>query len=638
MRVAIASGVVAGLALLLHAARAFAGGAPRVFVVDDGERLRKFDVDSPLAAGVDNAVWAPGAPIRVAALRDEVVALQVIVQAGSEALGDVTVEIDGLESPCGLVVNRFTEHYVNVTRRSSNVDRPMESLGWRPAAGPRDEDQLGWIPDALIPVEAQPQSSGRNHWRPYPLNVEPRSLAAVWVDVTVPRAAAVGSCAGSVVVRVGDRELWRTALQVEVRAAVLPYRAVSFLAYYALGELTGRMGAHAGLESSLWQLLHAHHVDALGNLESVSDVERLRAALDGSLYTEEHGYHGPGVGVAPAAVALGTYGGLGAPSASTIDAALGIVRRVPAAVEDVFLYAADEDCDSPIGPAWRHVVQRTPALQRLRIAHTCAREPRKQDVDLVLLPAAAFDSGEARIARALGQDVWVYNGALPHSGSGLLDAGASSLLVNGWIAAAHATGRWFLWESTFWNDDNRGGRGPVDPFATLETFHNDQGDTALGDGLLVYPGAQDATFPVHSLGRETVVPSIRLKSLRRGIQDAGYFALARSRAPSRADAVIDRLIPRCLDEAPEDRGPAWSGRGSAFAAARASLRDLIAPEQAVTPVDVRGVLDEAALARSVRAPRVWHWPRWRTLGGLLLSPALGILAAKARRRYRRTAR
>jgi hypothetical protein len=384
--------------------------------------------------------------------------------------------------------------------------------------------------------------------------------------------------------------------------------------------------------------MHAHHVDALGNLESPGDVERLRAALDGTLYTEARGYRGPGVGVPPAAVALGTYGGFGEPSGSAVNVALATVAQIPSGVEDVFLYASDEDCDSTIGPAWRRVARRMPGLQRLRIAQTCDREPRQQDVDLALLPAQAFSTQAAWAARALEKSVWIYNGALPRTGSLLVDAGANSLLVDGWIAATHDVGRWFLWESTFWNDDNRGGRGPVDPFATFESFHNQHGDTALADGLLVYPGAQDSTFPEHSLGLAQVLPSIRLKSLRRGIQDAGYFALARSRAPILADAVVDQLIPRALDEASTRDVPSWPAKGRAFADARAVLRSLVGSEQDLAPKEVRAALNEASVARWRRVSPAWRWPRRRTLGWFVLTPVLGLVAARAYRRRRATKR
>ena len=47
--------------------------------------------------------------------------------------------------------------------------------------------------------------------------------------------------------------------------------------------------------------------------------------------------------------------------------------------------------------------------------------------------------------------------------------------------------------------------------------------------MLVYPGRQIDGFAAHSVGMDGVIASIRLKNLRRGIQDAGYLQLARAR-------------------------------------------------------------------------------------------------------------
>ena len=46
------------------------------------------------------------------------------------------------------------------------------------------------------------------------------------------------------------------------------------------------------------------------------------------------------------------------------------------------------------------------------------------------------------------------------------------------------------------------GETPVDPFDEAETFHNDDGDWANGDGVLLYPGTQRDAFEAHSMGFE----------------------------------------------------------------------------------------------------------------------------------------
>jgi hypothetical protein len=255
------------------------------------------------------------------------------------------------------------------------------------------------------------------------------------------------------------------------------------------------------------------------------------------------------------------------------------------------------------------------------VAQTCSRDPRGQGVDLVLMAAESFDARAAGAARARGKQVWVYNGALPRAGSLLLDAGVGALAASAWVAATHDVGRWFLWEVAFWNDGNRGGRGPVDPFAEPESFHNGSGDAALLDGLLVYPGTQLAPFEAHSLGYAGVLPSIRLKSLRRGIQDAGYLALARAAHPAEADAIAAAAMPAALDEAALDGPVAWDRSGRGFSEARTALRALIPRGAALTTEQASRVLAEGARQRAAAraAP-----PR---LGARFALVTAGLLAA-----------
>jgi Domain of unknown function (DUF4091) len=576
-----------GLIALPHGASA--ARSPRAWIADDGSRVPRDDLGSPLSRGDDNSIWRPDGPVRLRALRGEVVAFQVVVEASDATLDKVEVNVDaGLD---GVSVERFVEHYIEVRRRSGNDRRPRESLGWSEEARPIGADLQGALPDALIPVDMAPP------FAPYPMVVAQRRNGVVWVDVTVPVGAPPGGYAGSVVVTAGGAPVARIPVELTINAAVLPYRPVSFVAYYGYGELETRVGDADRVERQLFQLLHAHHVDALASVRDVEDAERLLPALDGSLFTSARGYRGPGEGVAPAAVAIGPYGSLGEPTRAELRAVEEISAKIPDSVADVVLYAADEDCESPVGPAWRRLVAGSAAGTRVRVAHSCGWDPRHQDVDLALVPADAFRSGPSAEARRSGRKVWISNGALPRAGTLLLDADLTSLRADGWIASFHDVGRWFLWETTFWDDSHAGGRGPVDPFVTAESFHNRQGDTALLDGLLVYPGTQRGRFAAHSIGFPGVLPSMRLKNLRRGIQDAGYVALAREARPAEADHIVAELVPAALDEL-HQTSPSQLPRGGArFEAAREALRALIPAGAVQTPAMTAAVLGEAARAR-----------------------------------------
>lgn len=566
--------------------------APSVWAIDDGEKIRRDAVDLPLESGTDNPVWQPGEAIELFALRDEVVAFQVVVEADAKALAGVTVDLDELVGPGGATIanatgaddptrflgrriERFVEHYFDVARPSGNTDRPAESLGWASGSGPEPGAFTGAVPDALVPVEVAPS------WSPYPMRIAARSNGVVWIDVTVPRTQPAGMYRGDVVVRAGGAEIGRLPVRLEVVGARMPDRPAKTMLFYGRSELDDRIGAGDAAEKHLWQLLHRHRLVPMHGAKSRAEAQAHLSALDGSIYTAAQGYEGPGEGVGDDVLSLGTYGGFGAPDASDLAAVESIAdllaEKQLLAGTDVFVYAIDESCSSPRGAQWKSLLagSKDPNAASVRVGWTCSQPPADQPVDLPMVFASAFDPAKVEAARAKGKTTWIYNGVRPSTGTFLTDSEAVSTRVNGWISGMFDVGRWFYWETTFWYDDNPGGHGAYDPFVTAETFHNDDGDYCMGDGVLLYPGRQVDRFTEHSIGMDGVIASIRLKNWRRGVEDAGWLALARAAAPDRADAIAAELLPRVLSDASRGSAPSWSASGRAFFEARKALRALV---------------------------------------------------------------
>ncbi len=552
-----------------------AAAAPSVWVVDDGEKIRQDATSTAFERGEQNPVWRPGESAAVFAMRGESIALQVVTEADDAALDAVSVDLTALVGPdgaelaearlapadalaqVGRPVERFVERFVTV-RRPSGGRTPGESLGWEVGSAPPPGAWVGPLPDALVPVELAGASGD------YPMRVPPRSNGIVWIDVNVPPDQSPGVYRGAIDVHDGARSLASIPVVLDVVDARLPEGLASAVLYYDREELTRRVGAAA--EPQLWRLLHAHRIAPLHDATEPADVQRQRAALDGSLYRPREGYLGPASGIGDGVLSLGAYGGLGDPRAATLEALADAVAAagLPAST-DVFVYADDERCDSPRGAAWRELVRGSsdPAVRRLRVGWTCSEDPAAQPVDIPMLEAGDYDP--ARAARATAKEVWVYNGVMPHTGTFLLDADAVSPRVNGWIGEMFHVSHWLYWESTYWY--GRHGTTPLDPFADAESFRNAR-DWANGDGVLLYPGRQIDAFPEHSLGFEGVLPSIRLKNWRRGLQDASYLRLARARDEGRADAVARALVPSALHAG---GAPSWSAHGQAFFDARRAL-------------------------------------------------------------------
>jgi hypothetical protein len=566
-----------------------------VLVVDDELRVRR--ADEALARARGYVVSATGGEVSLVALRGETVAFQIVVVAGAAALTETALSIPELTpadgsapGPRRLRADVFREHYLPVTRRSRNRHRPRESLGWEPEARADDAKMLGDVPDALIPIgiDATPVAP--------PPAVPAGQTGAFWVDLFVPETASPGDYAAEAQVRGDGALLARFTVKLAVRAPVLPYRITGAFMFYEAERLDKRMGDGDAVERQLWQLLHAHHIDALAQLNRTSDIKRLAAAYDGSLFREAAGYGGPGVGVPPSVVAIGAYGALGGPKEESLGRVDEMSAALPSGIDDVFLYAIDEQCRSPRGAEWKEALAARPAGKRVRVGQTCDAPPETQAVDIAMLPAQTFTRGAPVAARAAGRRAWIYNGELPRSGTLLLDADPRGLVADGWISAAFAIERWFYWESIFWDDDNAGGKGRIEPFTTAESFHNDEGDVALGDGLLLYPGRQVGKFAARSLGVAAVLPSLRLKALRRGIEDAGLIALAAREHPDEVRRVVLRMIPAALDEAPF-RPASWDAQGATFTEARAALRALVTNPAPLPPNEARAAFETLASAR-----------------------------------------
>ncbi|MFI5302601.1 MAG: hypothetical protein ACHREM_31315, partial [Polyangiales bacterium] len=229
-----------------------ASATPAVWAIDDGEKIKQDATSSPLATGANNPIWSPGQPIRLFAMKNETVAIQIVVGADGDALTAVTVDLDALAANdgarlenalaakdptkyVGRPIERFVEHFLEISRASGGR-HPNESLGWVRGSGPPAGAWIGKVPDALIPVEVAPA------WAPYPMEIAPRQNGIVWIDVTVPRTQNAGLYRGTVIVKAGTTTLASMPIELDVVDVTLPDRPVRTMLYYDREELDRRIG------------------------------------------------------------------------------------------------------------------------------------------------------------------------------------------------------------------------------------------------------------------------------------------------------------------------------------------------------------------------------------------------------------
>lgn len=166
-----------------------------------------------------------------------------------------------------------------------------------------------------------------------------------------------------------------------------------------------------------------------------------------------------------------------------------------------------------------------------------------------------------------GARFWTYNGREPAAGNMTIDKPGTALRTWGWIAERYGVELWYAWEGLYWTDRCNEGTAPTDVVRQPITFDERRRggeDWGNGDGLLVYPGP---------------LPSLRLKALRRGLTDRLLLRLLASCGDGgarAAAAVVHRMIPRALGEAPEDGAGRWPRDEATWERARQVVLDALA--------------------------------------------------------------
>ncbi len=164
-------------------------------------------------------------------------------------------------------------------------------------------------------------------------------------------------------------------------------------------------------------------------------------------------------------------------------------------------------------------------------------------------------------AKRSGQRFWTYNGKPPEAGSMILDTDGAALRTWGWIAYRYDVELWYAWEGLYFTDRYNGGRANDVTRQPITFDERSRGGTdwGNGDGVLVYPGP---------------LPSLRLKALRRGLQDR--LLLQELEGCGQADLsrrLARRVVPRALNEAAAVA--AWPTDETVWERARNEILDAI---------------------------------------------------------------
>jgi len=605
-------------------------GLASVWAVDDGEKIFRDNLTSPLKTG--NSVWN-GSSVSLSAAKNETAAFQLILQGDASGASTVSVTVSDLTNGANTIrgshpllaannylnlgVELFAEHYLNLTDFSGAAGSAY--FDWSAVAAPANSGfTLGWIPDALIPFAAVSGKGGE------PFNVVANQNQGVWADIYVKKALPAGVYTGTITVKVNSVTVSTIPLSLQVLNFTLPdenhFKTMIFTSHdtgIALRHnLTVCTTPMDDMVLDYARMAHRHRLELIYCPDQYV-IDHWLGVLNGSAYTSAQNYEGPGEGVGASVFSISTYG----VSWTDTEAAYRTNSdywenwfTANAPNVERFLYLVDEPgaAQYPWIQTRANWIHNNPGPgKNLKVFVTKCDVPDLAGyVDDWCSATANYYEFDAAPAKARGDNYWAYAAYRPKTGADVTDEWGIGFRIKPWIAYKCNVDRWFTWESTYWQQHSGTNTNVfVNPLTFDSTVQADQG---MGDGLLFYPG-QDYIYPAEDRQYPGPISSLRMKMYRRGAQDYEYMWLASQAGHStEVQTVLNWVLPRVMDNAP--KVPDWSNANAPYEQARLQLADLVlgtarAPVAEFKADRPRGnsPLTVSFTDLSLYAPTSWTW-------------------------------
>jgi hypothetical protein len=560
------------------AGAAAAAGGEEVFILDgavkmspEGKLFSHIQLHQYLS---NNPAWN-GSEVTLTGARAERLDFQVMVRAGDDGLADVNVSVSDLAGSAGSIsaadgVKLFREWYTEVTIPSTS---PMANAG------------LGFYPDALVP------STVRNFG--LPVNVEAGKIQGIWVDVIVPRDAAPGEYSGTITATAGGGDDARVLAELPIKLVVRDFEIpaephLRWRVGYSGWDVTainseaepmtkGWLEVEREVYRITWEdcrMAPTTHYntpnvpytweDGVFTWDFTEFDKRFGPYLDGSAFAD---------GVPVNIFSMPIYLRNGIPTGGrSLEAMANLDTDMLAAatralikhwdekgwnLESTFVYVADE----PNPPFYPHIKRACDAINEASdgkiytsmafythfradpAAHVNEFKDHITMWDIAgdCMSQVAFDMLKEQQAK--GDSIGFYQGSEPFCGSEALDGDGLSMTTWPWIAWRHGLDTLFYYNMTEWQYFrlNRSDRPWARRIRNIWTNPLNQSWQTNSQGVFIYPG--------YVIGYRGVIPSIRLKQIRRGMQDYEYlWLLGQAGRRDLADKLCKRIIPQCLHE------------------------------------------------------------------------------------------
>lgn len=574
-----------------------------IWALGESEKVFRDDDNHPDKNG--NFVWDTK-QVRLRGLYNEVLAFQIIVEAGMEGAQGIEVAITApvhesgktiggttLKYGTGGSIEIFTQHYLHV----KDSTRSNWFYG-SPAAAPKK--MTGWIPDALIPPDATPGLGG------FPVNITPFETAhhhsrkttvinqGFWVDIYLPRDQKefpAGKYYGKVQVLQMGKIVKEIPLEIDLLPHYLPDENHSTVWLFSGGikayfpELS-----ELQVDNMIKFEGHRHRIDMAGGFAvnhtffDEKKMNQYKPYLDGTAFTPANGYHGTGEGIGEKLFPIGVYGSpVMGNSKSEIQKQADLwvewfQKNAPGV--KYFWYIIDE----PNEKLYPWIKERSGWIKSnsgigksLPVFTTRAYQKELLGAIDIWAGYDGVNVNDLPEIRKAGGDHWFYNGNRPRYGSVILEGAGVDLRVNGWVKYKYEINTWFLWHGTGWQHNLQGPKKHLhqNVFREPLTFINEHMEFGNGDGIVFYPGRMPF-YPEEDRGLNRILPSIRLKNIRRGQQDFEIMWMAEQKAgKEKVLNIINKIVPKGMSEVDMKDRVYWSERGNDFDKVRDELLKLL---------------------------------------------------------------
>jgi Domain of unknown function (DUF4091) len=430
-----------------------------------------------------------GSSIQLNAARGEYESFQIVVSSPLNELKNVNITVSDLIGPKRQIlpsksITLYREHYVNVRKPSPQTKGSNRSLG------------AGWYADGLIPFvdpsTLKPPTKGS--LKAVPFDLAGNQNQPIWGDIFVPRNQPAGNYRGKFTVTT-DKGKTQGEILLNVWNFELPLKPSLHSAF----EFWKPQSKNNHIELLKHKLM-ARRVKVEYEQELISKWGLNSVNLD--MYSESN---------------VRTCTMSEPPPVEKVQAA--VKRRS----RDLFLYNYTAD-EIDVCPKLNETVKKwARTLHAAGVPNAISMKPIPQlynngtgtgrsVVDIWVLLPKMYDEAKANVLQVLkkGNRVWSYNALVQDDYSPKWEIDFKPInyrIQPGFISQSLGLTGLLYWQNDLWTKD---------PWYDVQTYAAD-GDNYPGEGMLLYPGAE--------VGIEGIVPSMRIKWLRDGVEDYEYVQI-----------------------------------------------------------------------------------------------------------------